>query len=130
MPFRATSPGRSSPAGLPRDDAEFELLLSVSSASRAARKAPGPTRVYSVDPLSDPRWERFIRAHPRATVFHTREWLQSLKRFYGYLPVAFTTSAAHEKLRNAAVFCEVQTWLTRRHLVSLPFSDHCEPLMD
>ncbi len=130
MPFRATSPSQSSPASLRRDDAEFQRLLSVSSASRAARKAQGPMRVYPVDPLSDPRWERFIRAHPRATVFHTREWLQALKRFYGYLPVAFTTSAPHEKLRNAAVFCEVQTWLTRRRLVSLPFSDHCELLMD
>jgi hypothetical protein len=130
MPFRAASSSRSSQAGLRRDDAESERLLSVSRASRWARKAQGPTRVHPVDPLSDPRWERFIRAHPRATVFHTREWLQALKHFYGYLPVAFTTSAPHEKLRNAAVFCEVQTWLTRRRLVSLPFSDHCELLMD
>jgi hypothetical protein len=119
-----------SPAGLPRDDAELERLLSVSSASRAASKVQGPTRVYLVDPLADPRWERFIRVHPSATVFHSRGWLQALKYFYGYLPVAFTTTAPHEKLRNAAVFCEVQTWLTRRRLVSLPFSDHCDPLMD
>ncbi len=128
MSFRATSSSRSSPVDLRRDGAE--RLLNISSASRAERKAQGPTRTYVVDPLSDPRWECFIRAHPRATVFHTRGWLQALKRFYGYSPVAFTTSAPHEKLRNAAVFCEVQTWLTRRRLVSLPFSDHCEPLMD
>ena len=63
-------PGSS--AGRPRDHAELERLLSLSSASQAARKAQGPTRVYSVDPLSDPRWERFIRVHPRATVFQPR----------------------------------------------------------
>lgn len=130
MQFRANSPSRSSLASLRRDDAEFERLLSSFSASRAARKAQGPMCVYPVDPLSDPRWERFIREHPHATVFHSREWLQALKRFYRYLPVAFTTSAPHEMLRNAAVFCEVQTWMTRRRLVSLPFSDHCELLMD
>ena len=116
--------------GRERNDAELEWLLCVSSASRAASKAHGPARVYSIDPLSDPRWERFIRVHPRATVFHSRAWLQALKQCYGYLPVAFTTSVPHEKLRNAVVFCEVQSWLTRRRLVSLPFSDHCEPLMD
>ena len=113
-----------------RNDAELERLPSASSASQAARKAHGPTSVYSLDPLSDPRWERFIRVHPRASVFHSRGWLEALKRCYGYLPMAFTTSVPHEELRNAVVFCEVQTWLTQRRLVSLPFSDHCEPLMD
>jgi hypothetical protein len=33
-------------------------------------------------------------------------------------------------LKNAVVFCEVRSWLTGRRLVSLPFSDHCEPLLD
>ena len=28
------------------------------------------------------------------------------------------------------VFCRIHSWLTGRRLVSLPFSDHCEPLYD
>jgi len=28
------------------------------------------------------------------------------------------------------VFCQVRSWLTGSRLVSLPFSDHCEPLVD
>jgi lipid II:glycine glycyltransferase (peptidoglycan interpeptide bridge formation enzyme) len=28
------------------------------------------------------------------------------------------------------VFCRIDSWLTGRRLVSLPFSDHCEPLVD
>jgi lipid II:glycine glycyltransferase (peptidoglycan interpeptide bridge formation enzyme) len=28
------------------------------------------------------------------------------------------------------VFCRINSWLTGRRLVSLPFSDHCEPLCD
>jgi lipid II:glycine glycyltransferase (peptidoglycan interpeptide bridge formation enzyme) len=28
------------------------------------------------------------------------------------------------------VFCDIRSWLTGRRLVSLPFSDHCEPLVD
>jgi len=130
MPFHLTSPSRSSSASLGRDHAEFRRLLSGAYASRATHEAQSLTRVYSLDPLSDPRWERFYQVHPRANVFHTRGWLNALKRLYGYLPVAFTTSAPHQELRNAVVFCEVQTWLTRRRLVSLPFSDHCEPLVD
>jgi CelD/BcsL family acetyltransferase involved in cellulose biosynthesis len=86
--------------------------------------------VYSVDPLQDPRWSEFIRHHPQASVFHTPGWLRALQQTYHYHPVAFTTSAPTEDLKNGLVFCVVQSWLTGRRLVSLPFSDHCEPLVE
>jgi CelD/BcsL family acetyltransferase involved in cellulose biosynthesis len=86
--------------------------------------------VYSLDPLRDPRWPEFIRRHPRASVFHTPGWLRALQRTYHYQPVAFTTSAPTEVLGNAHLFCTVHSWLTGRRLVSLPFSDHCEPLVE
>jgi lipid II:glycine glycyltransferase (peptidoglycan interpeptide bridge formation enzyme) len=31
-------------------------------------------------------------------------------------------------LENGLVFCDVASWFTGRRMVSLPFSDHCEPL--
>ena len=40
-----------------------------------------------------------------------------------------TTSAPGEELSNGVVFCQVQSWLTGPRMVSLPFSDHCEPLV-
>jgi lipid II:glycine glycyltransferase (peptidoglycan interpeptide bridge formation enzyme) len=83
-----------------------------------------------IEPLSDPRWERFVNAHPRASVFHSRAWLEALHRTYGYEPVAFTTTSAGKELQNGAVFCRVESRLTGRRLVSLPFSDHCELLVD
>jgi hypothetical protein len=33
-------------------------------------------------------------------------------------------------LTNGLVFCRIKSWLTGNRLVSLPFSDHCEPLID
>jgi hypothetical protein len=86
--------------------------------------------IYSLDPLQDSRWSEFVTRHPRASVFHTTGWLQALQRTYGYDPVAFTTSAPNEALRNGLVFCAVRSWLTGSRLVSLPFSDHCEPLVE
>jgi lipid II:glycine glycyltransferase (peptidoglycan interpeptide bridge formation enzyme) len=44
--------------------------------------------------------------------------------------VAFTTSPPTSELENGIVFCSINSWLTGRRLVSLPFSDHCEPLCD
>ena len=42
----------------------------------------------------------------------------------------YDISGRAEALENAMVFCPVESWLTGRRLVSLPFSDHCEPLVD
>lgn len=85
--------------------------------------------VYKLDPLIDSRWPQFVAGHPYASIFHTREWLNVLRLTYGYEPVAFTTCQGSD-LSNAVVFCKVQSWLTGRRLVSLPFSDHCQPLAD
>jgi hypothetical protein len=85
--------------------------------------------VSVLDPLSDPRWPAFVAGHPQASIFHTREWLSVLRTTYGYKPIAFTTREGSD-LSNAMVFCEVRSWLTGRRFVSLPFSDHCQPLAD
>ena len=86
--------------------------------------------VYALDPLRDPRWNALVQRHPRASVFHTTAWLEALRSSYGYQPVAFTTCSPDSELHSAVVFCDVRSWLTGRRLVSLPFSDHCEPLVE
>jgi hypothetical protein len=85
--------------------------------------------LFEVDPVRDPRWSEFLERHPRASVFHTPGWLEALRRTYGYEPVGYTSSPPAEKLRNGLVFCRVNSWLTGRRMVSLPFSDYCEPLV-
>lgn len=85
--------------------------------------------VHTLDPLRDSRWADLVARHPRASVFHTPAWLHSLQRTYGYRPVVFTTAPPESALEEGVVFCEVRSWLTGTRLVSLPFSDHCEPLL-
>lgn len=85
--------------------------------------------VYEIDPTRDERWDRLLAAHPKASIFHTRGWLEALRQTYGYYPVAFTTSAPGLPLSNALAFCRISNWLKGRRLVSLPFSDHCSPLV-
>lgn len=86
--------------------------------------------LHAVDPLQDARWGAFIEEHPRASVFHTVPWLHALRQTYGYQPIVYTTSPPGADLQNGLVFCRVESWLTGPRLVSLPFSDHCEPLID
>jgi hypothetical protein len=87
-------------------------------------------KIYRIDPTKDARWSRFVELHPKASVFLTVGWLQTLRRTYGYAPLAFTTSPPDTELENGIAFCYINSWLTGCRLVSLPFSDHCEPLCD
>lgn len=86
--------------------------------------------VYRIDPIQDPRWRELVNAHPLASVFHTVGWLEALQRTYGYRPVVFTTSSPAGELQNGLVFCRIRSWITGQRMVSLPFSDHCEPLVN
>ena len=86
--------------------------------------------VYELNPLADPRWEEFLERHPQASVFHTPGWLEALRRTYGYDPSVVTTAAPGEELRNGIVFCRVKSWLTGNRVVSLPFADQCQPLVE
>jgi hypothetical protein len=86
--------------------------------------------VRHIRPLEDPGWDDLIRRHPHSSVFHSRPWLCALSLTYGYQPLALTTSSADSALKDAVLFCDVNSWITGRRLVSLPFSDHCEPLIE
>lgn len=86
------------------------------------------TPIYRLDPLRDLRWDNFVKTNSAATVFHALPWLEALRRTYGYSPVVYTTTPSGLPLRNGIVLCLIDSLVTGRRLVSLPFSDHCQPL--
>lgn len=86
--------------------------------------------VHELQPLQDPRWARLVATHPDSSVFHGVGWLQALSDTYGYEPVVYTTSPPGVELTNGIVVCNIRSLLTGSRVVSLPFSDHCQPLID
>ena len=85
-----------------------------------------PVRIVH-DPIENPRWAELLDRHPAASIFHTPGWLNTLRQTYGYEPFVMTTSPG-PSIESGLVACEVKGWTSRR-LVSLPFSDHCDPLV-
>jgi len=85
--------------------------------------------ISRLDPLKDPRWPRFLERHPLASVFHSVPWLCALQETYGYDPAVFTTSPENKELTDGVAVCSVLSWATGSRMVSLPFSDHCDPLV-
>lgn len=86
-------------------------------------------QIYTLDPLLDPRWNDLVASHPQASVFHHPGWLKALAGTYGFRPLAVTHTPPGQSLSNGVVFCEIRSCLTGSRLVSLPFSDHAEPLL-
>ncbi len=97
---------------------------------RAGRTNRHAVNIYIVDPLSDARWDELVARHALASVFHQRGWLEALVRTYGFKTFVLTTSPPAQRLDNGLVLCRISSWMTGTRLVSLPFADHCEPLLN
>jgi CelD/BcsL family acetyltransferase involved in cellulose biosynthesis len=95
-----------------------------------ARTEHAAANIYELDPTCDSRWGDLVNSHPQASVFHGTKWLRALRTAYGYEPIVITTCPPRVPLKNGLVFCRIKSWVTGRRYVSLPFSDHCEPLID
>jgi hypothetical protein len=87
-------------------------------------------QLHTLDPMLDSRWDDLVASHPRASVFHQSAWLKALAMTYGYRPLVLTSTPEGRPLSDGIVFAEVKSWITGSRLVSLPFADHCEPLLN
>ncbi len=83
-----------------------------------------------INPLVDSRWDDLVNRHRQASAFHQTGWLYALCDTYGYEPCVLTSARSGEPLNDGIVFCKVSSWITGTRLVSLPFADHCQPLLE
>ena len=80
-----------------------------------------------INPAEDSNWNALLAAQPRRSFFHTAEWAKVLADTYGYAPVYFGAGAADGR-SSWLPLMEVDSWLTGRRGISLPFTDDCAPL--
>jgi hypothetical protein len=80
-----------------------------------------------VNPLEETGWDAALQSYPSSSVFHTAAWATVLHASYGYTPVYFALRDSG-RLLGLLPLMEVDSWLTGRRGVSLPFTDDCEPL--
>src|SRR5688572_31401226 len=83
--------------------------------------------VQVVDPLAVANWDALVMALPGHTFFHSAAWARTLEESYGYKPMYFA-KVENGGLRALLPVMEVDSWLTGKRGVSLPFSDMCEGL--
>ena len=66
-------------------------------------------------------WNSRLSEHADATIFHSTEWARVLQDSYGYTPYYFSWGSPGD----AKLLCcsEINSWLTGKRAVSLPFAD-------
>jgi len=80
-----------------------------------------------IDPTQFPDWDSLILRHSEASFFHSAAWAKVLQKAYGFTPLYFTIFDGG-LLSACLPVMEIDSFLTGRRGVSLPFSDYCEPL--
>lgn len=104
--------------------AEIQSRQAVGSAEPAAANY---LKLEPVSPGSRPDWDTLVASHPASTVFHTAAWAEVLTRSYGHHP-QYLAAWDGPTLVGLLPLMEVNSPLTGRRGVSLPFTDWCPPL--
>ena len=78
--------------------------------------------IEQLDPLADHTWDDIVTTHDEHSIFHRSAWARVLTQSYGHRPYYLRISL--EGVEAALVpLMEVDSFLTGRRGVSLPFSD-------
>ena len=108
----------------------FALPASPLSGGGAAASAGSHSPVAGLQPVNPadiPGWDALVTAHAHGSLFHSAAWAKTLHGAYGFRPVYFLTGQPDG--RSALLpLMEVDSWVTGRRGIALPFTDDCEPL--
>jgi len=83
--------------------------------------------VQIINPLEIPDWNEKVLKYKDYSFFHTKEWCQTLVYSYQYKPLYLID---HTDIgSNIFPIMEVRSITGKKKLISLPFSDYCNPLL-
>jgi hypothetical protein len=87
------------------------------------------SQIRKINPLEMSDWDETVGGMPGAGFFHSQAWARVLHDTYGYKP-CYHLLISSGRMRGLLPLMEVDSWLTGRRGVALPFTDEIEPLCD
>lgn len=85
-------------------------------------------QIKIINPLQFPDWDEQILNFPDYSLFHTSGWIKTISKTYKYEPQFFVVQ--NDNSVDAIVpMITIKSLITGKRVVSLPFSDYCEPLI-
>lgn len=85
-----------------------------------------PYKIKVINPKSDKRWDEFVLKHPMGSIYHHSSWGNVLKSTFGHIPfyIALENSKTG-KFEGILPFMLIDSMITGKRLVSLPFTSYC-----
>lgn len=80
-----------------------------------------------INPAEQENWNNLLISTPGYSFFHTSNWAEVLRKSYNYTPVYLCTREQN-KFASLLPMIEVDSFLTGKRGVGLPFTDACEPI--
>jgi len=81
-----------------------------------------------ISPLDLKNWDEMILHFSEYSFFHSTYWANVLEDTYNYKPYYFVIEREN-KLKAVIPVMFVESFITGKRAVSLPFSDYCQPLI-
>jgi CelD/BcsL family acetyltransferase involved in cellulose biosynthesis len=75
-------------------------------------------------------WASSLEEQRQRVFYYHPTWLELIAKLYGYTVIPLTTTNDAGEISGYLPLCLMQSPLTGRRLVSLPFSDHCPMLVE
>lgn len=87
-------------------------------------------KISIIDPLQDERWDQFVAKHPNGWLCHLSGWKALLERCFSHIKgfyIVKVNDVTDEICAGLPIF-RVNSFLTAKRLVSIPFTTLCDPL--
>lgn len=83
--------------------------------------------IQIINPIEYPNWDDLLLTNDQTTFFHTSAWASVLSEAYNYKPLYFTI-VEDGQISVLIPIMEINSFLTGKRGVSLPFTDECCPI--
>lgn len=87
-------------------------------------------KLITTNTVDQTQWDNFVERHPVGTIYHHSSWQSVIKRTYGYQPIYHMITEDSDRPKAAISSVFVKSLLTGNRIVSFPFSDVCDPLVE
>ena len=94
----------------------------------STRTTTSARTVITIDPATDPRWDRYVERHPDACAYHLGDWERVLRGAYGFKPLYLAVVGGGGGLAGALPTMSSAGLVTGRRLRSLPVVPPVDPL--
>ena len=84
-------------------------------------------KIQVLNPLTYQGWNDLVVSTEPFSFFHSKSWAEVICESYNHKPYYFLLSDNNRKIALAPMI-EIRSHLTGKRGVSLPFTDHCEPI--